>query len=214
MALCPRCRKRVAKRTCPALGSRLCNLCCGLLREKEVHCPSSCVSLARHKPYQQKRVMERAPSRPSRSGPAEDDVLKDERLAWLVLQLEAPVAMIAGRSPALTDGSVLLALEYAREKMAKGRGLLVIPGESRKPGNEIGEAVFSASERARWEAPILLASGLESYRTDEKLRCLDRIILSVRLLAKGNPDGRVYVQDLAGRFARLSSLPQKSRIIQ
>jgi len=158
--------------------------------------------------------MERAPSRPPRSGPAEDDVLKDERLAWLVLQLEAPVAMFAERSPALSDGQVLLALKYARDKIDKGKGLLIIPGESRKPANELGQAVFAASERAHWEAPVLLTSGLESYSREEKLRCLDRIILSVRLLAKGNSDGRAYLLDLAGRFARLRSLSQKSRIIQ
>jgi hypothetical protein len=214
MPPCPRCGKRIAKRTCPALGSRLCNLCCGLLREKEVHCPSSCAYLARHKPYQKKRVMERVPSRPPRSGPAEDDVLRDERLAWLVLQLEAPVALFAGNSPALTDGPALQALEYARDKMIKGRSLLIVPGESRKPGDELGEAVFAASERARWEAPVLLASGLESYSREEKLRCLDRIILSVRLLAKGDPDGRAYLLDLAGRFARLRGLSRKSRLIQ
>ena len=36
MALCSNCRKRKAKRACPALGSPLCNLCCGILREKEI----------------------------------------------------------------------------------------------------------------------------------------------------------------------------------
>jgi hypothetical protein len=181
---------------------------------KEVHCPTSCAYLARHKPYQEKRVMERAPSRPPRSGPAKDDVLKDERLAWLVLQLEAPVAMFAERSPVLTDGPVLLALEYARDKIAKGKGLLIVPGESRRPGDELGEAVFAASERARWEAPVLLVSGLEFFSREEKLRCLDRIILSVRLSAKRDPDGRAYLLDLTGRFSRLHSLSHKSRLIQ
>jgi hypothetical protein len=185
-----------------------------LLRLKEVHCPTSCAYLSRHKPYQEKRVMDRSPSRPPRSGPAKDDVLKDERLAWLVFQLEAPVAIIAERSPALTDGPILLALEYARDKIAKGKGLLIVPGESRKPGDELGEAIFAASERARWEAPVLLASGMESFNREEKLRCLDRIILSVRLSAKRDPDGRAYLLDLAARFARLRSLSQKSRLIQ
>ncbi len=158
--------------------------------------------------------MERAPSRPPRSGPAKDDVLKDERLAWLVLQLEAPVAMFAEGSPALTDGPVLLALEYARDKITKGKGLLIVPGESRKPGDELGEAVFAASERARWEAPVLLASGLELFSREEKLRCLDRIILSVRLSARRDPDGRAYVMDLIGRFARLRGLSRKNRLIR
>ena len=214
MLLCPKCGIRVAKRSCPALGSRLCNLCCGRLREKELHCPPVCPHLSRHKPYQERRVLERVPSRFPSKRSAEDDVLKDERLAWLVIQLEAPLAQIAERAPSLTDGQILPALEFARDKIDKGKGLLVIPGASRKPANELGEAVFAASEGARWEAPILLTTGLESYSREEKLRCLDRIILSVRLAAKGNPDGRTYLLDLAGRFARLRNLPHKSRIIQ
>jgi hypothetical protein len=214
MLFCPKCGIRVAKRSCPALGNRLCNLCCGRLREKELHCPPACPHLARHKPYQEKRVLERVPSRSPSTRLAADDVLKDKRLAWLVLQLEAPLAQIAERAPALTDGQALPTLEYARDKIDKGKGLLVIPGESRKPANELGEAIFAASEGARWEAPVLLVSGLEFYSREEKLRCLDRIILSVRLVAKGNPDARAYLNDLVDRFDRIRGLSQKNRIIQ
>lgn len=158
--------------------------------------------------------MERVPSRSPRMRPTEDDVLKDERLAGFIFQLEAPLAQLAERAPGLTDGQVLLALAYARDKVDKGKGILIIPGESRKPANELGEAILAASERARWEAPVLLTSGLESYSREEKLRCLDRIILSVRHSAKGDPDGRAYLADLAGRFARFRGLTQKSRIIR
>ncbi len=214
MPLCPKCGIRVAKRSCPALGSRLCNLCCGRLRDKELHCPPACPHLARHKPYQEKRILERVPSRSPRMSPAADDVLKDERLAGFIFQLEAPLAQLAERVPGLTDGQVLLALAYARDKIDKGKGILVIPGERRKPANELGEAVLAASEKARWEAPVLLTSGLESYSREEKLRCLDRIILSVRHSAKSDPDGRAYLADLVGRFTRLRDLSQKSRIIR
>lgn len=213
MSICPKCGIRVAKRSCPALGGRLCNLCCGRLREKEIPCPPACPHLSRHKSYQEKRVVARGPVGSPRSRPVEDDVFNDERLAWLVFQLETPLAQVSERSPALTDGQALLALEYAREKIDKGKGLLIIPGESRKPSNELGEALFAASEQARWEAPVLLASGLESYGREEKLRCLDRIILSVRLLARGAADGRAYLNDLIERFARIRGLSQKSRII-
>ena len=214
MLLCPKCGIRVAKRSCPALGSRLCNLCCGRLREKELHCPPACPHLALHKSYQERRVLERVPSRSPHSRREEDDVLKDERLAWLVLQLEAPLAQGAERAPSLTDGQILPALEYARSKIDKGKGLLVIPGENRKPSNELGEAIFAASEGARWEAPVLLTTGLESYSREEKLRCLDRIILSVRMAAKGNPDARTYLNDLIDRFIRIRGLSQKTRLIQ
>ena len=35
-----------------ALGEPICSLCCGVLREKEIHCPSNCTFLVKHKPYQ------------------------------------------------------------------------------------------------------------------------------------------------------------------
>jgi len=212
--LCPRCGIRIAKRACPALGSRLCNLCCGRLRQKELHCPPACPHLARHGTYQEKRTLERGPARAPRGREADDAVFKDERLAALVFQLEAPLAEVAGRVPARTDAQALLALEYAREKIDKGKGLLVVPGESRKPSNELGELVLAASERARWEAPVILTSGLESYSREERLRCLDRIILSVRLAARRDPGGRAYLADLVERFARLRGLAEKSRIIR
>lgn len=213
MPLCPKCGVRVAKRSCPALGGRLCNLCCGRLRQKELHCPPSCPHLARHSPYQEKRVLERVPPRTPGPRPADDDVLRDERLAGLVFQLEAPLAQLAERAPALTDGQALLALDYAREKIDKGKGLLIIPGESRRPANELGEVILAAAERARWEAPVLLTSGLESYSRAEKLRCLDRIILSVRFAARRAPDGRAYLEDVGKRFARIRGLSQTSRLI-
>jgi hypothetical protein len=210
MTVCAKCKTRVAKRSCPALGSSLCNLCCGLLREKEVHCPAACPFLGRHKPYQEKKVLEKKAFAPSRNPFAEDEILKDERLAWLVFQLETPFRVFAERSPSLTDKDVILALEYARGKVEKGKSLIILPGESLKPRNALGEAVYQASENTRWEAPIILASGLEAYKKDEKLRCLDRIIRSVKYLAGDNPGGRAYLTNLAERFARIKS-PSSAR---
>jgi len=194
VTICAKCKTRVAKRPCPALGSSLCNLCCGLLREKELHCPAVCPFLGRHKPYQEKKVLEK-----------KDEIFKDERLAWLVFHLEAPFRVFAERSPSLTDKDAILALEYARGKVEKGKSLIILPGESLKPKNALGEAVYLASENTRWEAPVILASGIETYKKDEKLRCLDRVIRTVKYLARDNPGGRTYLTNLAERFARIKS---------
>ena len=206
MTVCAKCKIRVAKRSCPALGSSLCNLCCGLLREKEVHCPAACPFLSRHKPYQEKKVLEKKSPTPLRNSFAKDEILKNERLAWLVFQLEAPFRVYADRSPSLTDRDVILALDYARNKVEKGKSLIILPGESFKPANALGEAVYQASEITRWEAPVILAPGIETYRKEEKLRCLDRIIRTVRDLSGDNPAGRAYLTNLAERFARIKSL--------
>jgi hypothetical protein len=165
-----------------------------LLREKELHCPAACPFLGRHKSYQEKKILEK-----------EDEILRDERLAWLVFQLEAPFRVFAERSPSLTDKDVILALEYARDKVKKGTSLIILPGESLKPRNALGEAVYQASENTRWEAPVILASGIETYKKDEKLRCLDRVIRTVKYLAQDNPGGRAYLANLAERFARIKS---------
>lgn len=44
--LCPSCGQRRARRDCPALGSRICAVCCGTKRQVEIACPSHCPYLA------------------------------------------------------------------------------------------------------------------------------------------------------------------------
>ena len=44
--ICPLCSVRKAKRDCPALGQRICAVCCATKRLKEINCPDTCVYLA------------------------------------------------------------------------------------------------------------------------------------------------------------------------
>ena len=39
---CPVCNQRKAKRACPALGKRICAVCCGTKRVVEIACPADC----------------------------------------------------------------------------------------------------------------------------------------------------------------------------
>jgi hypothetical protein len=39
---CPLCRKRPAKRGCPALGQQICTVCCATKRLVEIRCPDDC----------------------------------------------------------------------------------------------------------------------------------------------------------------------------
>jgi hypothetical protein len=45
-ATCPLCGIRKAKRECPALGKKICTVCCATKRLSEIACPESCVYLA------------------------------------------------------------------------------------------------------------------------------------------------------------------------
>ena len=39
---CPICQKRPPKRFCPALGEKICPICCGKEREVTIDCPLDC----------------------------------------------------------------------------------------------------------------------------------------------------------------------------
>src|SRR5688500_11327324 len=43
--ICPLCRQRKARRSCPALQQSICAVCCGSKRPAEISCPSDCVYL-------------------------------------------------------------------------------------------------------------------------------------------------------------------------
>ena len=59
---CPLCRRRRARRACPALGYQICAVCCGTKRLSEIQCPSDCtylVSARTHPPAVVQRQQER-----------------------------------------------------------------------------------------------------------------------------------------------------------
>lgn len=59
---CPLCRRRRARRACPALGYQICAVCCGTKRLREIRCPSDCtylVSARTHPPAVVRRQQER-----------------------------------------------------------------------------------------------------------------------------------------------------------
>jgi len=52
MARCPLCSQRAGKRYCPAKDVQICAVCCGIHREVEIDCPSSCVHLKASRSYE------------------------------------------------------------------------------------------------------------------------------------------------------------------
>jgi hypothetical protein len=213
MAKCAKCKQRKAKRYCPALGEDLCTLCCGMLREKEIHCPSSCTFLVKHKSYQEKRILEKRETSVPRNRAAEEDILRDERMAWLAFHIEAPLKAYGEQKESFTDKEAIMALEYAKEKIEKGERLIHLPGEEIKPKNEVGEAICQSMEKCRYEKSIILPREMQSYTKEEKLKCIERIILSVKFLARGNFEGRNYIQELQARFAKIKELSYKKKVI-
>lgn len=213
MAKCVKCKKRKGKRFCIALGESICSLCCGLLREKEIHCPSHCAFLVQHKPYQEKRILGKKQKKPTAKDLAEDDILRDERMAWLAFQAEISIKALSDSKGTIKDKDVLLALEYVKQKLEKETGTLILLDE--RPGslNELGEAVHRRIEDCRYEKKVILPGEQAAYSREEKIKCLDRLILAVRYWTQGDFDGRIYLDKLEERFSRLQKISDQKKII-
>lgn len=212
MAKCVKCKKRKGKRYCAALGGYLCNLCCGLLREKDIDCPQDCSFLEKHKPYQEKRSIEKEQALLRGASP-EEDILKDERMAWLAFHIEAPLKENGEKDKSFTDKDALKALEYAKEKIEKEKRILIAPEDRSRAKNVIGEAVFQNIERCRYEGKIVLPGDAGGYKKEEKINCLKRVMISVKFLAKGNYKGRNYVEMLIKQFSKIEDLSRQKKII-
>lgn len=193
------------------MGESICSLCCGQIRQKEVHCPSSCPFLAKHKLYQDKRILEKKMAPSQLSDRPGEDILKDERMAWLAFHIEIPVNEYAEKNPSFNDREALLALEYTREKIAKGRGLLVLPGDSMIPQNDLGESVYHMIERCRFERRIIVAGKSQSYSQQEKLMVLDRIIEIAKQITRVDLEGRAYIQAVERRFAAMKDQSREKK---
>jgi hypothetical protein len=206
MAKCSHCQQRKAKRSCPALGSSLCPLCCGRLREKELHCPPGCPYLSQHKPYQENRIVKKKRT-------VSRDILSDERLAWLTFNIEAALKDYRESHPHFTDREAVLALEYARTRVEKGFSLIVLTKSEGSLKNEAGEAVLLNLNQCRFQRKIILPQDMETYTQEEKLRCLENTILAVQQMARGRLEDRTYLLDLSRRFARFQESSGRDKII-
>ena len=54
------------------------------------------------------------------------------------------------------DREALFALEYVRDKIEKDRGLILLPDQTIKPQNDLGEAMSNMIETCRFEGRIIM----------------------------------------------------------
>jgi hypothetical protein len=133
-------------------------------------------------------------------------------MAWLAYHIEKPLQEYGMRDSSFTDKDALLALEYAKEKIDKGKGRLILPEESVKAGNDTGEAVFQFIEKCRYEKKIILPGELQTYTNNEKIKCLDRIILAVKSFAQNDFEGKKFMQALIERAEKINELSRQNKI--
>lgn len=204
MAICSYCRRRKAKRHCPARREELCQLCCGELRQKKINCPPSCPHL-KHQGYQEEKRWQKLRELPTSS-------FHEEKLAYLTTQVEATLLYLAEQNKSLHDRDVIRALEYTRGKIMSGRSRLILPGENPGPRLPLGEALLQVINSTRYEKGVILQFSEQEYTREEKIICLDGLVRFILEKARGDLNQRRYLDDLIQRTQRTKKQPT-SRII-
>jgi len=116
MPLCPRCHKRPAKRSCPALRTTICAICCASDRMIELACPDSCSYLRAARAESRDREVEQR-SKEARAGGSLDLGMNQRSMAVAYLTDQTIVNAHRGiggsRIERLTDQEALAAIENA-----------------------------------------------------------------------------------------------------
>ncbi len=204
MAVCSYCKRRKAKRHCPARREELCQLCCGELREKKINCPPSCPHL-KHQSYQEEKRWQKIREFP----PSFDE----KRIAYLATQVEASLLYLAEQDKSLNDRDVLRGLDYAREKIIAGGGRLILPGENPGPKPALGEALFQVINNTRYEKGLILQLSEQEYTQEEKIICIDAMVRFILEKTRGDLDDRRYLEDLVARHQKAKNQPAPKIIL-
>ncbi len=139
--------------------------------------------------------------------------MDDERLVWLTLNIEAPLNDWAEKHPAFCDKDAILALEYAKGRIEKGRPLVFLDEDKGHVKNEAGESILLNLNQCRYQRKIILPQNMETYTDEEKIKCLNNTILAAKHVARGRLDDRTYLEELGRRLARLRESSGSTRII-
>jgi hypothetical protein len=208
---CPICGKRPPKRFCPAVGEKICAICCGSGRETTIDCSPDCsYLLAAHRYEAEHR---RPPS-------AEDFPYKE---------VQFPVEFVYERWPVVTgiagtilrfqmehrninDGSVQLALQALAETYRTlGTGILY----ERPPDSPVARALYGQlnaflQEFRKQEAD---RAGFPSLKDSEVFQLLVFMQRLLKQETNGRPLSRAFLGFLRERFPLPAAEKEASRII-
>lgn len=208
---CAICGKRPPKRFCPAVGEKICAICCGSGREVTIDCPPDCsYLLAAHRYEAEHR---RPPS-------AEDFPYKE---------IQFPVEFVYERWPVVTgiagtilhfqmehrninDGSVQLALEtLAATYRTLGTGILY----ERPPDAPVARALYGQLDAFLQEFRKQEAdrAGFPSLKDSEVFQLLVFMQRLLKQETNGRPLSRSFLGFLRERFPLPAAEKEASRII-
>jgi hypothetical protein len=208
---CPICNKRRRERFCPALGEKICAICCGREREVTLDCPLDCSYLITAHRWEE----EHRPPLSEADAPFPDvavtaDLIEGQRP--LLSSLVGALLGAADENRELVDADVLAALAALAETYRTlGAGLYY----EKPPVAPLAQLLYGILLKflEEWKQPERRAGAPASKEIDifKLLVFLTRV---GRSRSNGRPKTRGYLQFLREQFPRPVAQPaQTSRII-
>lgn len=208
--ICPICRKRKAKRFCPARAETICSQCCGTEREVTIDCPSDCSHLveSRHYDFERKEIdWSKAPFpdvRFRRSVAGEN--------ANLIDALAYQICLYARDNRPLVDSDVQAAVQSLAESYRTlSSGLYYENPPEYRYQRELYQGLKDAIENyKKTEAQRL---GLTSLRTSD---IRDALVFLAQLCfahSNGRPKGRAFLDLLRSQFKSEELTSRASNIV-
>ena len=211
---CPICQKRPPKRFCPAMGEKICPICCGREREATIDCPSDCPHLVTAHRYEAEQRTPLSPEQfPYRDVEFPVDFVYEH---WPVLTvLAGTVLTFQLQNKELNDSSAYSAIESLAETYRTlGTGIYY----ERPPDHPAARALYGQLVESvhGFRKQETERSGLPSSLKDsEVFRLLVFLLRICKQETNGRPRSRAFLDFLRSRFPLPAAVAAKetSRII-
>jgi hypothetical protein len=210
---CPICRKRKAKRFCPARAETICSVCCGTEREVTIDCPSDCSHLVASREHDyQRRDVDRSKL------PFPDTKITAPFLAAhedLLLDLSYAICLYARDNTALVDSDVIAALQSLAEAYRTLASGIVYENP---PAHGIQRGLYAAlkswlEEHRRQERGEVLVTSARNVRNGETRDALVFLTQLGVVKSNGRPKSRAYLDFLRTQFRPESFSKPTSNIV-
>jgi hypothetical protein len=210
---CPVCQKRPPKRFCPALGEKICPICCGQDREISINCPGDCsYLLAAHRYEREHRKPLDAKDFPYREVEFSPDFVYER---WAVIaQIAEAILGFQLQNRDLNDPAAITALESLAETYRTlGTGIYYERPPDLPVARDLYGRLAEAFQNVRKQEPERI--GLSSALKDSEIFWLLVFLLRIaKQETNGRARSRAFLGFLSDRFPLPAAVAKEaSRII-
>jgi hypothetical protein len=210
---CAVCQKRPPKRFCPALGEKICPICCGKEREITIDCRQDCsYLLAAHRYEREHRQPVASGEFPYREVEFSPDFVYER---WAVVaQIAEAILGFQLQNKELNDAAVLMALEALAETYRTlGTGIYYERPPDLPVARELYGRLTEVFQNARKQEPERI--GLSSALRDSEIFWLLVFLLRIaKQETNGRARSRAFLGFLSDRFPLPAAAAREaSRII-